>query len=264
MNGHVNFTGGDMYYVSFGHGSKNVIVLPGLSDGLATVKGKDMLLRKPYKPFFRDFTVYMFSRRNDIPREYTIRQMAEDQASALRALGIEHTSVLGVSQGGMVAQLLAAYHPELVDKLVLAVTAPGVNDIVRGCVTRWIAFAEEGKHKELMIDTAEKSYSEAKLKKYRKIYPFLGMVAKPSDYGRFLTNARAILGCDTVGELGKITAPTLIIGGSEDHIVGVRASHDLNEGIAGSELYIYDGLGHASYEEAPDFYDRVFGFLRRQ
>ncbi|MBP5603956.1 MAG: alpha/beta hydrolase [Ruminiclostridium sp.] len=263
MNGLVNFDGGDMYYVSFGHGSKNLIVLPGLSDGLATVKGKDLLLRKPYKPFFGDFTVYMFSRRNSLPREFTLKQMAEDQAAALRALGIEHTSVLGVSQGGVVAQYLAAYHPELVDKLVLAVTTPNANDIVRECVTRWIGFAEEGKHKEIMIDTAEKSYSEAKLKKYRKMYPFLGMVGKPSDYARFLTNARALLEFDVTGELGKITAPTLIIGGAEDHIVGVRASRELNEGIAGSELYIYDGLGHAPYEEAPDFYDRGFEFLRR-
>ena len=34
--------------------------------------------------------------------------------------------------------------------------------------------------------------------------------------------------------------------------------------IPGSELYMYEGLGHAAYEEAPDFNERVFGFLERE
>ena len=48
-----------MYYVSFGKGKKSLIVLPGLSDGLATVKGKAFLLAFPYRKFFKDYTVYI-------------------------------------------------------------------------------------------------------------------------------------------------------------------------------------------------------------
>ena len=82
----------DMYFVSFGNGKKNLILLPGLSDGLATVKGKARLLAKPYEMFFEKYTVYMFSRKNDMPDGYTIREMAEDQAAALESLSIEKTS----------------------------------------------------------------------------------------------------------------------------------------------------------------------------
>ena len=175
--------------------------------------------------------------------------MAADQAEALHILGLDRIGVLGVSEGGMIAQYLAIDHPELVEKLVLAVTAPRANDVVLSCVPGWMDMAERGDHKALMIDTAEKSYSPAYLKKYRKLYPVLGHVGRPKSYDRFLTNAQAILGFDARAELKKIPCPTLIIGGTEDHIVGVEASRELAEAILNSQLYLYPGLGHAAYEE---------------
>lgn len=260
-NGRVPLGNTGMRYASFGHGRGKLVILPGLSDGLATVKGKALLLAKPYAPFLDRFTVYMFSRKDGMPRGYTIRDMAEDQARAMKALGIDSACVLGVSQGGMIAQALAIAHPELVERLVLAVTAPRVNAIIEETVKKWIGFAEQGSHKALMIDTAEKSYSPEYLKKYRKIYPIIGLIGKPKSYDRFLVNARAILGFDALSELSGIACPTLIIGGEEDQIVGIRASYEIRERIAGSELIVYPGLGHAAYEEARDFNVRVFGFL---
>ena len=260
-NGQVPIGDTEMSYVSFGHGGKTLIVLPGLSDGLATVKGKALLLATPYRPFLDRYTVYMFSRKNRMPEGYSIREMAEDQAKALQALGLKSVSVLGVSEGGMITQILAADHAELVEKLVIAVSAPRVNALIKECVGNWIRLAEQGDHKQLMIDTAERSYSPAYLKKYRKIYPIIGSIGKPSDYSRFLINANATLSFDATGDLNRITCPTLIIGGSDDKIVGIDASFEMKEHIADSELFVYSGLGHAAYEEANNFYERVFQFL---
>lgn len=260
-NGKVRLDKTEMSYVSFGHGKRALILLPGLSDGLATVNGKALLLAKPYTLFFERYTVYMFSRKNDMPEGYSIRNMANDQAKAMNALGIRSACVMGVSQGGMIAQYLAIDHPDLVEKLVLAVTAPRANEIIRDCIQKWIVFAKTGNHKELMIDTAEKSYSTNYLKKYRKLYPIIGVVGKPSNYDRFLINAKAILEFDDFNKLNRITCPTLIIGGEEDKTVGVQASYEIKEQIVGSELYVYPGLGHAAYEEARDFNERVYRFL---
>lgn len=261
-NGRVAFREGTMPYASFGHGAQTLVILPGLSDGLATVAGKALLLAGPYRPYFGEFTIYMFSRREPLPEGHTIRDMAADQAEALNALGLERVSVLGVSEGGMIAQYLAIYHPETVEKLVLAVTAPCTNETIRSCVPGWMDMATRGDHKALMIDTAQRSYSPAYLNKYRKLYPVLGLVGKPKSYDRFLINAQATLSFDARAELKKIPCPTLIIGGAEDHIVGVDASRALAKGIPGSELYVYPGLGHAAYEEAGDFNERVFAFLK--
>lgn len=260
-DGSVLLDGARMDYVRFGRGEKNFVILPGLSDGLASVKGKALLLAPPYKTFFERYTVWMFSRRDPLPRGFTIRGMAEDQAAALRTLGIERAAVMSVSQGGAIAQYFSAERPEMTEKLILAVTAPCVNDTLRARVCDWIAMAERGDHKALMIDTAENSYSEAYLRKYRRAYPLLGAVGRPKSYERFLVNARAILDFDARGELGKIACPTLILGGEEDRIVSAEASRELHGAIAGSELYIYPGLGHAAYEEAKDFNERIYRFL---
>ena len=260
-DGCARFDGAEMDYVRFGSGEKHLILLPGLSDGLATVKGKALLLAPPYKLFFEKYTVWMFSRRRELPRGFSIRNMAADQAAALRSLGVEKASVLGVSQGGMVAQYLAVDFPQTVEKLVLAVSAPCVNDTICARLRDWIAFAEKGDHKALMIDTAENSYSEAYLKKYRKMYPLLGSVGRPKSYERFLANAEAILAFDAREELNKISGPTLVIGGGEDKIVGPAAAEELHALIPQSELFIYPELGHAAYEEAKDFNERVFRFL---
>ena len=95
-NGRVPLNGSSMSYVSFGSGAKKLVILPGLSDGLATVEGKALLLAKPYQPYLNDFTVYMFSRRDPLPDGHSIRDMAADQAAALQELGVERAGLLGV------------------------------------------------------------------------------------------------------------------------------------------------------------------------
>lgn len=261
-NGCVKIEETEMYYASFGKGSKVFLVLPGLSDGLTTVKGKALFLAKPFAKFLEEYTVYMFSRKNDMPEGYSIREMAADQANALKKLGITKVNVLGVSQGGMIAQYMAIDFPELVEKLVITVSAPRVNEMIQDNVGAWMKMAQEGDHRSLMIDTTEKGYSEQYLKKYRKVYPMIGNIGKPRAYDRFFRNAEAILGFDAYEELHKIECPTYIIGGETDKTVGVEASYELKENIKNSELHIYPGLGHAAYEEAKDFYDRVYEFLR--
>lgn len=260
-NGSVPVGGAQMCFVRFGSGPKTAVILPGLSDGLVSVRGKARLLGRPYRAYFRDFTIYMFSRKDPLPEKYSIRDMAADQAEAMRALGIERACVLGVSEGGMIAQYLAGDHPELVECLALAVTAPYANETVRRFVGSRIEDAQRGDHKAIMMGSAEAAYSAKKLKSYRRLYPVLGLIGKPRDYRRFLSNANAILHFDARGVLGQIRCPTLILGGGEDKTVSPEGSKELYAAISGSALHMYPGLSHAAFEEAPDFNERVFGFF---
>ena len=263
INGCVNIGNTEMYYVAFGKGKKNLVTLPGLSDGLATVKGKGAVLSVPFRKYLSDYTVYMFSRKNEMPEGYSIRDMAEDQVLAMKMLGIEKADLLGVSEGGMIAQYIAIDHPETVEKLILAVTAPSADPVASEAVSGWIEMVKRGDHTSLMVDTAEKMYSEAYLRKNRKLFPLLARFTKPASYDRFLKNAEAILGFDARDEIRRISCPTLIIAGSDDHTVGNEACHLLHDAIQGSELYVYEDLGHGAFEEAKDFYDRVIAFCER-
>lgn len=259
-NGRVGIGDTDMDYISFGKGEDVLIMLPGLGDGLTTVKGMAVPMALAYRMYAKNYKVYIFSRKNHLDAGYSTRDMAGDQARAMRILGISKAKVLGISQGGMIAQYLAIDYPGLVEKLVLAVTSPRQNETIRAAAGNWVRLAEQGNYKGLMIDTAEKSYSQNYLKRYRRLYPLLGKIGKPKDFGRFLIQAASCMEHDAYAELERITCPTLIIGGDADEIVGHNSAHELADKIKNSELFIYEGLGHAAYEEAEDFNDRVCGF----
>lgn len=260
VNGSVRIGDTDMYYVSFGSGAKKLVVLPGLSDGLMTVKGKAALLAGPYKKFFKDYTVYMFSRKNDMPKGYSIRDMAADQARAMKELGIDRAYVLGVSQGGMIAQSLTMDYPQLVEGLILAVTAPYANETAKATVKGWMEMAAKGDHTALMVDTAEKMYTRKYMEKNRKIFPLIARLTKPKSYERFFRNCEAILSFDAREELNKISCPTYVIAGDDDNTVGNDAPAEFGQEIKNSTLHIYKGIGHGAFEECPDFYDRVLEF----
>lgn len=262
-NGSVRVGSSEMDYISFGTGNKNLIMLPGLGDGLYTVRGKALVFSMMYSIYAKDFTVYVFSRKNHLQEGYSTREMAKDHAEAMNVLGISEADVLGISQGGMIAQYLAIDHPELVRKLILAVTSAKPNDMIREVVGTWIEMAMQGKYKDLMIDTAEKSYSERYLKKYRRIYPFIGRIGRPKSFERFLIQAASCISHSAYAELSKIVCPTLVIGGDCDKIVGTTAASAIAEGICQSELLIYNGLGHGAYEEAKDFNEQIMDFLLR-
>ena len=146
-------------------------------------------------------------------------------------------------------------------RLVLAVTSPWANDTVKETVSSWIGMAQKGDHTFLMVDTAEKMYSDAYLDKNRRLFPVVARFTKPKNYERFYRNAEAILGFDARDELSKSKCPTLIMAGDEDKTVGIDAADELHSGIAGSELYVFKGLGHGAFEESRDFYDIVLKFI---
>lgn len=253
----------DMDYISFGDGNDILIMLPGLGDGLTTVKGMAIIMAMSYRMYAKNYKVYVFSRKNRLKEGYSTRDMARDHAEAMKILGIARANVLGISQGGMIAQYLAIDYPDLVEKLVLAVTLSKQNKIIQEIVKNWIVLAEQANYKHLMIDTVEKSYSEKYLKKYRLLYPFLGKVGMPKDFSRFLVQAAACIQHDAYEDLANIMCPTLVIGGDTDKIVGVTSSIELADKIKDSELLIYEGFGHAAYEEAKDFNNRVLSFLSK-
>ncbi len=254
--------GGEMDYICFGSGEKALVMLPGVGDGLKTVKGMALPFALLYRELAREFTVYVFSRRRELPQHFTTREMAEDLNEAMCALRLEGAAVVGVSQGGMIAQWLAIDHPDKVRKLVLTVTLGRPNPTVEAVISRWTDMAERGDYRGILLDTAERSYSEKRLRQARLEYRLLGSVGKPKSFARFLAQAESCVTHDAFDHLNDIACPTFVIGGTDDRIVTGAASEELAAAIPGSTLYLYEGLGHGLYEEAPDFLSRVADFCR--
>ncbi|MDO4547267.1 MAG: alpha/beta hydrolase [Clostridia bacterium] len=235
-------------------------MIPGLGDGLRTLKGAALPLAFMYRRLASRFRVYAFSRRDILPQGYSTRDMARDVNLMMERLGIVSACILGVSQGGMIAQYLAIDNPRRVDKLILAVTLSRPNDTMDDAVEGWVNMAKRGDYRGIMRDLAEKSYSPARVAQMKRMYMIMASVSKPASFDRFIVMANACAAHDCHDELYKIKCPTLIIAGEEDNIVTAQASRDMARVIDASELFIYEGLGHAAYEEAPDFLERAAAF----
>ena len=259
-NGHLTLPTGEMDYIRFGSGPKTLVMIPGVGDGLKTVKGMALPFALMYRTLGRDFTVYVFSRRTELSPGMTTREMADDLNSAMEELHLSEVSLVGVSQGGMISQWLAIDHPDRVSRLVLTVTLSRPNDTIRDVIDRWLKMAKQGDYKGIMLDTAARSYSEKRLKKARLTYSILGSFGKPKSFDRFIIQAQSCITHDTHELLDRITCPTLVIGGAQDQIVTGSASAEIAKRIPGSQLHMYEGLGHGLYEEAPDFLPRVKAF----
>ena len=259
-NGRLNLSTGAMDYIRFGSGAKVLVMIPGVGDGLKTVRGMALPFALLYRSLAREYTVYVFSRREKLAPHMTTREMAEDLNLAMDSLGLSDVALVGVSQGGMIAQWLAIDHPEKVRKLVLVVTLSRPNEVLKDVAGRWLEMARRGDYRGIMMDTAERSYSEKRLRRSRLTYRLIGSFGKPKSFGRFMIQTESCLSHDAHALLGQIACPTLVIGGAEDRIVTGKASEELAAAIPNSQLYVYEGLGHGLYEEAPDFLGRVAKF----
>jgi len=248
-----------MDYITFGSGTKPLIMIQGLNT--RGIQGAAVSLAYMYRIFAKDYKVYLFDRRKSIHGEITVRELASDIAQAMDALNLANADVFGVSQGGMIAQYLAIDRPDLVHKLVLAVTLSRTNETVRTVVQNWITMTERSDWKTLVADMAEKMYSDAYMKRYKPFMPLLTLLQTPKDVPRFIALAKACLTCNAYDELDKIRCPVFVLGGAQDKVVTGAASEEIAEKLD-CEICLYEELGHAAYEEANDFNQRVYDFLK--
>lgn len=246
-------------YITFGKGEKPLVMIQGLST--RSIKGASFSLAYMYRIFARDYKVYLFDRRENITERITVRDLASDIAKAMDLLEITKADVFGVSQGGMIAQYLAIDRPDLVNKLVLAVTLSRNNETVKTIIANWIQMTEQNNIKCLVTDMVVKMYSDSYVKRYQLFMPLLTVLQRPKNVPRFITLAKACLTCNAYDELDKIQCPVFVIGGMQDKVVSGEASMEIADKL-GCEIFMYDDLGHAAYEEAKDFNQKILDFLR--
>lgn len=262
-NGTLRIGGTAMDYIRFGTGDRILVMLPGLGDSLRSMKGTALPMAVMYREFTKEFTVYAFSRKNELPVGYTTRDMARDQAEAMDLLGIEKADIFGVSMGGMIAQWFAIDFPEKVNRLILTVTSSRPNPILTESIDEWMDCAQGGDHAAFMDSNLRRIYSEEYCRKNGWMVPLLGRFTKPKSYDRFFLQADACRTHNAYGHLGQIKAPALVVGGEQDKALGGEPSREIAAKIPGAQLKMYPQWGHGLYEEAKDFNGQILTFLRQ-
>ena len=263
-----------MNYVKFGTGDKIMVIIPGLS--IKPLSPMAMHIAKEYEVFAEDYTFYLLDRRNNAPEHYTCEDMANDTYDALCELGIDKAYFLGTSQGGAIIMQLTLTHPEIAQALAVGSSSAYVNDMAADILVNWIDLAKKRDAVALATHMIDKIYSPVTLKGKRESLIKAFSKINEEEFVQFLHLCIDFAEYDIRDRLSKIQCPTIVIGCEGDIVFGADASRIIYEGIKQNndlcEMYIYDDrcdddistykYGHAVYDEAPDFRDRVYNFFK--
>jgi 3-oxoadipate enol-lactonase len=201
--------------------------------------------------------------------EYTTELMADDIAAFMAAAGVGRAHIFGVSLGASIGTWLAAKYPEQVKSLSLHSAWDKTDPFLRVIVEGWRTIAGA-------LDSVTEMVIQG-------IFPFCFTpelyAAKPeyidslADFVRsrpmppvdaFVRQSGAVLTHDASEILGSIQAPTLITYGRHDIVTSTRFAAPLTEGIANTELIVFEDCAHAAiYENIEGFNAQTLDFLQR-
>ncbi len=117
-----------------------------------------------------------------------------------------------------------------------------------------------------MYDAFAKAiYPDSVYEQYKSLFADLARTVTQEDLDRFIVLCEMTRGFNVLDDLNQISCPTLVLGSEDDKVLGAEASRKIADKLKdkpGSEFYMYDGYGHAAYDTAPDYLERVLNFLR--
>ena len=200
---------------------------------------------------------------------YTTELFADDVAAFMQAAEVGRAHVAGVSLGAAVGMWLAAKQPGVVKSLSLHSAWPATDPFLRVVVDGWRIMAQAlGSVTDMVIKGIFPYCFTPELYAARPEYidslaDFVrGRPMPPVD--AFLRQSGAVLAHDARAALPSIQAPTLITFGRHDTCTSTRFAGPLTEGIAGSEVTIFEDCAHAAiYENVDEFNGRTLAFLNR-
>lgn len=258
----VHTDGFSMDYFSFGRGKRTLVILPGLS--IQSVMGAADAVAEAYQSLEDRFTIYVFDRRRELPEVYSVRDMARDTAAAFQNLGLKKVCLFGASQGGMIAQVIAIEHPELVGKMALGSTSAHVQPAQFRVLENWIRLAREKDAEGLYLSFGREIYPPKVFEQARETLTAAAKSVTEEDLARFICLAEGTRDFNVADELHKIQCPVLAVGVYEDGVLDADATMEIAENLddrGDFRLYMYVGYGHAAFDTAPDYRKRLLDFF---
>ncbi|NLE05542.1 MAG: alpha/beta hydrolase [Crenarchaeota archaeon] len=249
-------------YVCFGKSDNILIVFSG-GPGNTLPSGFSIRVFGQFKHLAKSYVVYVLGRKSELPQGYTTRNMAKDYAAVIRdKFDGGPLDVMGISYGGLIAQHFAADHPELVRRLVLAMSCYRFSEEGNELDMRYAELLSEGK-KRAALKSLEPIIEGGRIQKAFLKF-FMGYIGplfwsnpdKPSD---FLVEGKAEMTHNSQIRLAEIKAPTLVIGGDNDYFCPVERLRETAAGIPDAKLALYKGKGHMI--TGKQFEEDVLAFL---
>ena len=195
------------------------------------------------------FTYLRFQLGLSLKAPYKLNDMAADGIALLDNLGIDQAHVVGMSMGGMIAQIMAANYPDKIKSLTSIMSTTSAPHLPAG--TLQVDFRDrEGLSRDEIIAESVKfgqaidgSVAELSADSW---WAIMARAYDRSHYDDgFSRQLWAILDSgDRVELLKSVTQPTLVVHGKEDTLLPYQAGEHTAELIQGARLVLLDGMGH--------------------
>jgi pimeloyl-ACP methyl ester carboxylesterase len=186
--------------------------------------------------------------------QYSGRDLVADAVGVLDALGIAGAHVIGISMGGGIAQRLALDHADRVASLTLIATSPGGPDLPPMSEELAPHFAEPAPEPDWSDRAAVIDYIVEDLRPYAGRFPIdetrlralAGrIVDRTVNIASSMTNHWILDDGDPVRpRLSELSAPTLVLHGTEDPLFPYGHAEALAAEIPGARLLPLEGMGH--------------------
>ena len=223
--------------------------------------GSDHRIWDPILPYLRDdFRIIRYDQRghglSDVtPAPYSVGELVNDLDGLLTGLNIDSAVVCGLSVGGMIAQGLAASHPDRVRALVLCDTAMQI-----GPASMWderIAVIQKGGISALTEAIMERWFTrEFRESRVTEFGGYINMLERTPVEG-YIGTCCAIRDADLRSAAASIRQPTLVLCGDQDLATPPQLAQELAGAIPDAKFYLVEGAAHISCVEQPKLFSRL-------
>lgn len=238
---------GVMPYAAVGSGGPPVVLLAGL--GPTTGVGSDSAVRHTLAPVAALATrrrLVAMNRRHDLPRGMTMADLAAEHAEALRTGPGTPVDLVGVSTGGSIAQQVAADHPDVVRRLVLASTGSTLPPPTRAMQAGVAQLVRQGRDADAVALLA----TDLLPGRLHPVGQVLGRLVAarlrdPQGLADLATTVEAEDGFDLAGR-PTLQCPTLVVGGTRDRFYPPVSFVRTAALVPGARLELFAGRGHVT------------------
>ena len=257
-----------MEYMTWGNGPKSLIFIQGGPGSVLPTGMMARLMERMFAPYLQaGYAVSTVTRCRHMPSGHTVADMADDYADVIRdEFGGRADVVVGESYGGMIAQYLAALHPERVGRVAVVAAGYVVSDWGKDVDGRLVTALTDGSRRDAGTVFAEYLIPGRRMQWLRRL---VGPVLLPRLLGAdtpredLLTEIRAECDFDSREVLPRITVPVLLVSGDRDTFFPRHVIEQTAALIPGCRLVVYLGKGHVKTSMSGRVARDVLDFVSR-
>jgi pimeloyl-ACP methyl ester carboxylesterase len=257
-------------FLKGGHGNKNIVLLSGGGNSLWSIHNNAKSFMKMLDGFLpKGYQYYVLGYQKKIPKKYNMQKIANDMSFIIDK-HIGKSVLIGSSYGGIIGMYVSANYPDLVDKLILNVSAHSLSKNGINIIKKAIRLAKSNNVKEIYKETI--LFFRSDLRRYLAKAWFAlnkkNIIAGAGSKETFINALEALLHYSQYDDkqfIKKIKTDTLIFGGDKDQFFSKETFKETAQHIPNAKLKLFPNEAHyLTYERKKEVKSIMHKFMSKK